>query len=120
MSYIHLPEKGSPILVAIAYTVQCVYGGIHVHVIQLLYGMLVTETKILRLTTETKIMEIKATQSSSALMSFILTPLKYLIQFHIRDCWIVWGSGAISSFGLQHSYMIESREFLLKVSTLSG
>ena len=55
--YIHLPEKGSPVLVAIAYTVQCVYGGIHVHVIMLLYGMLVTKTKILRLTTETKIME---------------------------------------------------------------
>ena len=57
MSYIHLPEKGSPVLVAIAYTVECVYGGIHVRVIMLLYGMLVTEGKILRLTTETKMME---------------------------------------------------------------
>ena len=59
-------------------------------VITLLYDMLVTRTKILRLTTETKIMEhyCKATQSSSALMSFILTPLKYLIQFHIRDSWM--------------------------------
>ena len=57
MSYIHLPEKGTPMLVAIAYTVQCVYGGIHVHVITLLCGMLVTKTKLLILTTETKMME---------------------------------------------------------------
>ena len=45
---LHLPKKGSPVLVAIAYTVQCVYGGIHVHVITLLYSMLVTKTKVLR------------------------------------------------------------------------
>ena len=59
----------------------------------------------------------------SAPMSFILISLKHLIQFHIRDCWwnwIAWGSGAISSVGLQHSFMIESREFMLKVSPLSG